>query len=305
MTRWMCALVLVVAACSDDGAAGGSDGGPGSTGTADGASTELPVTSATPSVTSSEGSVGTMGGDITTDPGGLFIAPPDNGSACTTYECDLYAQDCCAGEKCVPWGSDGGEVFNATRCVPLAENAAQLGEPCTVVASPVSGFDSCDENLTCWGVDPQTLQGTCEAMCTGNAKEPECAEGTVCVTDQTVRDDNTILVCLPSCDPTADDCAMGSCTKADDGFACRGVMPPVADTGEPCDLVDDCGLGSQCVAGNLVPDCAGPKGCCAAWCDLTATNPHENCPPGTACVSWYPGAPPAEYAHVGICVAFG
>ena len=302
-TAWL--LALVATACSDDGAGGDGGNGPGSTGAADSATTDLPVTSVDPGATSlASTSSADTATDGTTDPSGAFIEDPDFGSACTTFECDLYAQDCCPGQQCVPWANDGGESFNATRCVEILTDGDRQGQPCTVEDSPVSGLDSCGPGLICWGVDAQTLMGTCAPTCTGTVEAPECADDLICVSDQTPSDDDTIAVCLPSCDPLADDCAVGSCTKADDAFACSGV-PATAGLGDACDVLFDCGPGTQCVAANVLPDCPGPNGCCAAWCDLTADNPHAKCPAGTACVSWYPGAPPAEYAHVGICVEFG
>ena len=40
-----------------------------------------------------------------------FFCPPDGGDE--FFECDLFAQDCPAGEKCMPWANDGTEVWNA------------------------------------------------------------------------------------------------------------------------------------------------------------------------------------------------
>ena len=36
-----------------------------------------------------------------------FIPNPDVGGG-TSIPCDLYTQDCPAGDKCMPWGNDGG-----------------------------------------------------------------------------------------------------------------------------------------------------------------------------------------------------
>lgn len=74
--------------------------------------------------------------------GGLFLSEPDGGG--TGFECDVFAQDCPPGEKCVPWANDGGGVWNATRCSPVDDDPAAPGEPCTVEGGPTSGIDDCD-----------------------------------------------------------------------------------------------------------------------------------------------------------------
>src|SRR6187431_2409029 len=85
------------------------------------------------------GDMGQGGGD---DDGGFddagFIQDPDGGGV--SIECDGWAQDCQAGEKCMPWANDGGMTWNAMRCSPLAPDPALAGEACTVEGAAFSGI---------------------------------------------------------------------------------------------------------------------------------------------------------------------
>ena len=89
-------------------------------------------------------------------------------------ECDIEAQDCPEGEKCMPWANDGGDEWNGTRCSPIAKDPGPLGGPCLAEGSGTSGIDDCDLGLVCWQVDPKTNQGVCHAMC-GPGGTCECA----------------------------------------------------------------------------------------------------------------------------------
>ena len=85
-------------------------------------------------------------GDSSSDDGGVsdsavFIIDPDG--AGVNNECDIWAQDCMKGEKCMPWDNAGGNSWNATRCSPVDDNPGQPGDSCTVEGSGVSGIDDC------------------------------------------------------------------------------------------------------------------------------------------------------------------
>src|SRR5687768_13175994 len=47
------------------------------------------------------------------DPTCNFGCLPDFGGG---EQCDLWAQDCARGSKCMPWAFDGGVHWNGTRC---------------------------------------------------------------------------------------------------------------------------------------------------------------------------------------------
>ena len=195
----------------------------------------------------------------------------------------------------MPWANDGGASWNATRCSPIAAPPGQAGEPCTVEGSAVSGIDTCDLGLMCWGVDPTTLEGTCESMCTGSPDNPICPDGYSCK----FSGDGSLAICLFDCDPLAQDCAEGQCIPLGDTFACAASTDTAAP-GQACGFASDCDLGAACLDASLLPECTDTA-CCAAFCDLGAADPDAICGPQTSCVPWYTEAPPG-YEDLGVCV---
>jgi len=269
-----------------------------STGTSTSTSTTSMSTSIGPSVTTGE--------ETFSDPDGttgvIFLLRPDGGSSCSCG-CDLFAQDCIDGEKCMPWANDGGTKWNATRCSDVADDPMGLGEPCMVDGSATSGLDDCDQGLMCWDVDPDTLQGTCVAMCTGDEANPECPAGTDCL----IANDAELILCLAPCDPlTVEPCPVGDvCIPAQAGFVCApmGDASPPGGSCSQGDLPYECEPGSVCVT----PVNAGPPcdptwpGCCTPSCDLSQAEPAAPClDPGQTCVAWWQD-PPAGFEDVGIC----
>ncbi len=211
-------------------------------------------------------------------------------------ECDLVRQDCPRGEKCMPWGNDGGAHWNATRCSPLAEVPNAPGDPCQVEGSGFSGIDDCALGTMCWQVDPATNEGTCAAICDALPMGPTCPPSQECVTL-----DDTVPLCVDGCDPIAQDCPAGqSCTLVDQQFYC-GTEPQ-----EPIPLGGACSApSSSCAGGQLCAygpgfDCGeANEGCCAEICAVDDPNACQGV--GGVCIPWYPVAPPPEYANVGVC----
>ncbi|MEM6293444.1 MAG: hypothetical protein AAGA54_19385 [Myxococcota bacterium] len=208
----------------------------------------------------------------------------DCGEDCIAEACDLWTQACDAGEKCMSWANDGGSAWNATRCVPVDPEPGAPGEPCRVAGSAVSGVDSCGLGSMCWDVDDQK-KGTCISLCGGTPREPLCDDPA----DRCVQaNDGRLTVCVPSCDPLADDCTAGSsCIWIDGGFAC---IPDAgfgrADAGQPCDFANACAPDLQCVGG-VVAACRWDF-CRAARCSPTS-DPSAACEAGSACVEMQPG----------------
>lgn len=120
-----------------------------------------------------DGGEESSGGEGGEDSGGSdsTTTGDDGGGA---FECDLFEQDCPAGEKCAGWANDGGNVFNATRCSPIDDMPMQPGDICEAEGSGVSGIDNCDIGAQCLFVDPETNDGICVALCSGSAKAPVC-----------------------------------------------------------------------------------------------------------------------------------
>src|SRR5262249_37235710 len=148
MTRRITPLVAAFAsACGPavpiDDAGETSTGTPGATtvsitiGTTITASTTTtdPMTTATTIDPSTDTTLDTSSGGRTTYVD--FIFDPDGGS--DDGGCDPWAQDCLRGDKCMPWANDGSNRWNDVRCSPAG--SGQLGDPCTVEGSSVSGLD--------------------------------------------------------------------------------------------------------------------------------------------------------------------
>lgn len=237
--------------------------------------------------------------------GSVFIIGSDGGNCAVSGEepwyctrCDLWAQNCPNGEKCTAWANDGGSEWNATRCSPIAPDPGGPGDPCTMMASPTSGIDDCDLGLMCWGVDPETLEGTCVPHCQGWQSDPICDPGTSCI----MANDGAVALCLPPCDPLVPDACSPdeACRAVDEDPACLpivGIEPPWACSSS------DCTLDEVCLAADQLEACM-EHGCCTAWCDLTADDPDLPCAavPAHACQPYYPpGEAPAGLEHLGVC----
>jgi hypothetical protein len=248
---------------------------------------------------SSSGAGGSSGGDD----GSGFITEPDGGSV--TNECDIWAQDCPDGEKCNAWANDGGNSWNATKCVPVARNPGQPGDECTVEGNGVSGLDSCDVGVMCWNVDPRTNQGTCIALCTGSPDNPECPPGASC----SITNDGSLILCLPNCDPLLQDCPEGEACYwvGETTFQCApDASGETGVHGDPCEYINACDAGNQCIQAAYVENCPeGSLGCCSVHCDTS--DPNVVCPgPNEECVPLFdPETAPPGLENVGLCALPG
>lgn len=279
---------------------------PGSTGDA------TPTTAGTTQAEGSSGADDT--GTSTTDDGGYeeddgsngctFTCPnpppptpPPGGGSGGFLECDLAAQDCPDGEKCMPWANDGGPTWNATRCSPIDPDPDHVGEPCTVEGGPTSGIDSCDRSHVCWQVDPQTNEGLCYGLCEVDVEGPSCEAPLACAEIDVAQ------LCVQPCDPldplgcpegTACGFFMGS------ALACQPAPPGSATLGTPCDASLPCEAGTLC-SYDAALDCgnAPGAGCCATPCSVS--DPAACTGPAT-CSPWFPEPAPPGLADLGVCV---
>jgi hypothetical protein len=281
--------VLGTAACSTDKSAGDTAGT-----TTQGSSTEGSTTvddTSDSGMTSTETDTDDAPTDTSASAGSFYAGPDDDLSS--GPQCDPWLQDCPEGEKCVPYASHGGS-WDANKCVPILGDG-EPGDACTYAGSVVA-TDDCDGSSTCWSatqVDGEWF-GVCTAFCTNSPDDAQCADGHSCL----ITSSGSITLCVADCDPLVQDCAdtLG-CYWANTTFAClpRSQDIPV---GEPCGYLNDCAPGSFCLAAELVNECAGVA-CCAEYCSiaepLCAT-------PGSECVSFFAGDPPAGFEDVGLCV---
>jgi hypothetical protein len=244
------------------------------------ATTATTMTGATSASTSGEDTTGDDGD------GTSFIMTPDGGSQCSLLsQCDIWAQDCSDGEKCMPWACGDHAGWNAARCSALDDDPAQPGEPCTVVDGPFSGVDDCEISSMCWNPDPDTLVGECVAFCSGTQANPYCEDPSlVCYQGY----DGALIACLPSCDPLIADCAGGDhCMFAGaqngDAFLCMPDFLIGAQTyGDDCEGLIGCGSGLICRPAADVPGCATME-CCTAlgdWSDpVVCPDASQQCLP--------------------------
>ncbi|MBX7077935.1 MAG: hypothetical protein K1X88_02035 [Nannocystaceae bacterium] len=276
-----------------------------------GSSTTADATSSTSAGASGNGTtIGTSVGSSSSTSGestassdsGVFVPGFDQGG---DVDCSLWQQDCPRGQKCMPWANDGGNSWNSTRCTPIAPDPHDVGEPCTVEGSGVSGIDDCRLGAMCFDVDPDTLMGTCVALCTGSPNDPQCA-GTCefC----TISDEGSLTVCLPTCDPLAPSCDDDEvCVAIDDGFQCAPIPNLTAGLGEPCEFPNQCTAGLQCIAADVVGGCGDGISCCSPVCDTAAGFDCDAVLPGTVCVPWY-AQPPSDGCvtpTLGVCALPG
>ncbi len=241
----------------------------------------------------SEGS--SSGGETT---GCSFIDCKDGGTP-DTNECDIWAQDCPEGEKCMPWANDGGGSWNALKCSPIGPNPGQSGDECTVEGSAVSGIDSCDLGLLCWFVDDMNM-GSCLDQCTGSVDAAMCPGGTVC----DITNEGVLTLCLPTCDPLLVNCKDGEiCFYSGQAgnFICDFDGSGEAGAyGDPCEFINVCDPGLFCANPDAVPGC-NANGCCSEYCDLNEPNTCAGMDDGQECVAWFEMDAPPGLDHVGAC----
>jgi hypothetical protein len=245
-------------------------------------------TSSSTSATSSETSTST------TESSGGFV--PDWNRP-MLYECDVFAQDCDDGEKCVPYSSVGS-YYDGSKCVPVTGDQAH-GEPCSYGGSALA-TDDCDENSGCWDfheLDGEQL-GICHAFCTGTADDPHCPAGSSCSVDSS----GTLAFCVITCDPVAQDCGPGlGCYWANAAFECTFTTQNIP-AGEPCGLVNDCAPGLLCASSELLPTCSDTA-CCTRFCYLSLGDSQCDATPGTVCVSFFEeGMSPPGEEDIGVCI---
>jgi hypothetical protein len=234
----------------------------------------------------------------------VFIPQADGGHP--DVECDLWTQDCPAGQKCMPWANDGGSSWNATKCSPVAPDPKQPGDECTVEGNGVSGVDDCDAASMCWDVDYETNMGHCEPFCIGSDDNPICLDPCrSCVIDG----GGITMLCLLNCDPLIQDCLGGQgCYLLYDRYACSpdASGPDAGARGDPCEYINACDPGMMCANADAVVGCQGAIGCCTPFCEVNG--PAGQCPePDEECVPIFePGQEPTPCVDsVGACMLPG
>jgi hypothetical protein len=239
---------------------------------------------------------------MTPEPG--TTAGPDSGddtsTGCDFICCDVFAQDCPEGEKCAPYANDGGSSWNASKCVPVT-GSGQPGDACTTARGGVSGLDDCAEGAMCGGIDPETNEGKCIALCTGNLEAPVCPVGSLCA----ISGGGFLNLCIPDCYPLAPECPGDDlCIPVSRGFTC--VVDASGEEGQqydPCEYANACDHGLFCAdpanAGMCDPNAVG---CCLQFCDITKD--PSPCTDELQCVTWWAEGEsvPPGLENIGACI---
>jgi hypothetical protein len=232
---------------------------------------------------------------------GAFVPQPDGG---VVAECDIWTQDCPAGEKCMPYAS-GTSSWDATRCSAVDAMPNEVGDPCTVVGSDSSGQDDCVVGAMCFAVDPESNEGVCFAMCQGSEASATCnSPEHVC----SISNDGVLALCLPSCNPLLQDCPSGGvalgCYPVDgiQSFVCwPDYSFDQGGFGDPCEYFNYCDVGLFCGIPEALPGCAASS-CCNEYCDVTGGTPCSGAADGQECIAWAdPGQAPPGLEDVGYC----
>jgi hypothetical protein len=286
-TCWVCSSVALLLACGPTVGDGGGEGGDATSSSAS-AGASVSDTNPDPSAGPSSGSDPTTSTTSTDDAASVDTGTPILDVGELPASCDLFADECPKGYKCMPWADDGSDTWSATKCSPIAPDPRAVGESCTVEGSGVSGVDDCEAHAMCFGVDPDTNMGECIAFCYGNSSNGVCTDP---CSSCTVSATGPLALCLPTCNPIGPDgCDDGLvCLPLGDTFAC-GVHARgggLGTLGAPCEFVNVCDAGLFCADATQLPSCDGPVGCCAAFCDLDAEDPCDALVPGTVCTPWY------------------
>ena len=237
------------------------------------------------------------------------------GDACGSFECNAGSQDCTPGLKCTPYRCDPqGCCTDSTKCTPVS-GVKSYGEDC--YRDGVAGVDDCAPGLYCMP-NGDSSGGSGPGDCMQLWIPPAAGIQHHC--DQLGRpgehcfnfNGGSMPVCLPACDPLAQDCAEGEgCYLGLDNFICADPALPMGQNGQAgagCDTEQACNPGLLCADASINPACNFPCtsvavcGCCAAACNLASVNPNEFCGVGEQCSPVFATNPVPGTENVGVCV---
>jgi hypothetical protein len=187
-------------------------------------------------------------------------------------ECNGFADDCPADQKCVNTSDD--EIT----CAPLATDPVPEGKPCALPEQSLS-LDPCGKG---WKCD----RGACRPLCQGPVAAQTCPDGFACVSGHPAGYPYP-GICLGQCDPwNIDSCPVGErCGQAQKIDVCLPYSVGPFSLGESCaagsgtfrdpneEFVDPCQTGLGCLpfANSCIPMCQG-------------TPDVPTCPEGAECV---------------------
>lgn len=191
-------------------------------------------------------------------------------------ECDVFAQDCPEGQKCVPYDYDEADPGIKThKCVDVTGVDAP-GDNCTYD----EGYnDSCIAGSICWLRDGQG-EGFCVPLCGGSLEAPTCENTAYCSPSA----DEFISLCLHECNPLLQDCPDpgDACYAATGRFVCAvDTSGMEGKANDQCSYTNECDEGLLCADNNFVGmGCEQLGGCCTPFCEYpggACPNPDQEC----------------------------
>lgn len=218
-----------------------------------------------------------------------------------TQACDMLAQDCAPGQKCVAITLELLGDWVATTC---AEASTEGSAPGSLCFNGPEGFDTCGPESMCLQLG--TGEGLCFPFCDPSSS---CAalDGMALNCERLDAEQSEPLalgvhLCQLDCQPLLGDCpaALFGCYPGDDRFSCRLTHPGAGLDGEPCESHLDCASGTACASG--LAGCAGAA-CCTSYCALGDVDACAGSALGSTCVSPFePEMAPAGLEAVGWCL---
>jgi len=233
-------------------------------------------------------------GEFDDDAGHEPAPPPD----LFQHDCDpRRTNDCPAGQKCSYVVDPSFGPTN--RCVALLGEGLE-GDSCELLGDS----DDCAAHKICWATDADGSGGVCVEFCTTSLT---CGgDVNIC----SVASGGLLPLCLPRCDPLAQDCAEGWGCYPDKSrrWVCdRDQSGALGGHGEPCACLNCCAPGFACLSGALIDaeGCGvdGAESCCGLICPLDQAATQDVCPTeAERCVAVYDALGfPAGYENVGLC----
>lgn len=314
--HYLVALVIILACNSSPApsmssdATRGDSGGNSETGQATALTGGVTSTSTIdlPAQTTALGTESTSSATTNTTDTGPSNEPNDCSSISLGNTCEPWSQDCPEGQKCNWYSSTPGGGWEDSKCFPIMDSPAAVGEPCFVVDNFWSGIDNCERGAMCWDTDSETKNvGTCVELC-------GCPDTYACPTKSSCWVFSYILsLCFESCNPLTQDCLVPGelCSLSfgyGNGFKC--VPDASGDQGQPhdpCEYLNECDPGSFCLDVDSAAECDPlAMGCCQPFCDTSLPN---TCPgQGQECLPVYNDGDflfSPEFPNVGLCTLPG
>jgi hypothetical protein len=194
------------------------------------------------------------------DGGGTIPEPPAGEDFCAAGVCNYQAQDCAAGQSCLPTDTPPASGDWPPKCLAAGTQAA--GQACTQ-------WSECAAGHFCAGVSTGSA-GVCRKLCCGGDWSA-CGEGQSCYQQLFLLRPGATEPSYASADLCApvNDCDVFESASCDSGKTCHIVDPTGnvacvqsgnAELGETCSNAERCVAGFACVGGACRRLCRAVEG---------------------------------------------